>query len=358
MTNEPALIGQHAVTRGSRITGVVACLPKRQVLNAEFEADFGREAIDDVTKMIGVHARHWVDDTTTTADLCQAAAEHLLAELGWAADTVDALIFLSQTPDYRLPATACALHGKLKMRPGAIAFDVNLGCSGYPYALWLAQMMVQSGAAGRVLLAVGDTISRTVDHSDRATALLFGDAGTATAIEADASAQSDAQASHFILGSDGAGAGNLIIPEGGFRRHTAEDDGRWQGKDLSCLYMDGGQVFNFTLQAVPALIASCVTASGRPLEQHDAFLFHQANQFMLKHLVKKAKLPVDRVPINIDKVGNCSSASIPLLMCTELATRLSGESLTLAMFGFGVGYSWAGASVPVGHLSCVSTIYL
>lgn len=346
------------MTRCSRIAGVVACLPKRQVRNDEFEASLGREAIDDVSKMIGVHTRHWVDDATTTADLCQAAAEHLLAGLAWPAETVDALIFLSQTPDYRLPATACALHGKLGMRSGAIAFDVNLGCSGYPYALWLAQMMVQSGAAKRVLLAVGDTISKTVDKTDRATALLFGDAGTATAIEADERAQSDMLASHFILGSDGAGASNLIIPQGGFKQHVEDDDARWHGKAMSCLFMDGGQVFNFTLQAVPALIESCVAASGRSLAQHDGFLFHQANQFMLKHLVKKAKLPADRVPINIDKVGNCSSASIPLLMCTELAPRLSCETLTLAMFGFGVGYSWAGASVPVGQLSCIGTIYL
>jgi len=357
MTAAPSSTGQHAVTRGAKIVGVVSCLPQRQVLNAEFEATLGQQAIDDVTKMIGVQARHWVDAQTTTSDLCLHAGERLLDELGWQAESVDALIFLSQTPDYRLPATACALHGKLKMRPGAIAFDVNLGCSGYPYALWLGMMMVQSGAARRVLLAVGDTISKTVDKADRATALLFGDAGTMTAIEASTDT-SDVSACHFILGSDGSGAGNLMIPNGGFRQHTTDEDPRWQGKDTTCLFMDGGEVFNFTLRAVPKLIETCLSAAGRGIDQHDAFLFHQANLFMLKHLMKKAKLPVDRVPINIDRVGNCSCASIPLLMTTELAPRLRTESMTLAMFGFGVGYSWAGASVPTGPLHCVETIYL
>lgn len=358
MSTQPPLIGQHAVTHAARIAGVVSCLPQRQVLNAEFEPSLGQQVIDDVTKMIGVHARHWADRATTAADLCQKAAEHLLAGLGWSADSVDALVFLSQTPDHRLPATACTLHGKLKLRPGVVAFDVNLGCSGYPYALWLGQMMVQSGVAKRALLLVGDTISKTVDPLDRATALLFGDAGTATAIEALPVGHAPTEASHFVLGTDGAGADNLIIPSGGFREPAEQGDDRWQGRDLQTLFMDGGQVFNFTLQAVPELVASCMRASGRAADEHDAFLFHQANQFMLKHLVKKTKLPADRVPINIDKVGNCSCASIPLLMCTELAPRLRAEALTVAMFGFGVGYSWAAASVPVGPLSCVDTIFL
>lgn len=356
MTAESAMIGQHAVTRGTRVAGVVTCLPKRQVLNSEFEASLGHQAISDVTKMIGVQSRHWSGEDTTASDLCLHAGEHLLTHLGWPADTVDALIFLSQTPDHRLPATACSMHGKLNMRPGAIAFDVNLGCSGYPYALWLGQLMVQSGAAKRVLLAVGDTISKTVDKADRSTALLFGDAGTMTAIEAHP--DHACSTAHFVLGSDGSGSTNLIIPRGAFRQHQASDDQRWDDHDLESLFMDGGEVFNFTLKAVPKLIQACLSSSGRSAEDHDVFLFHQANLFMLKHLIKKAKLPADRVPINIDRFGNCSCASIPLLMTTDLAPRLRAETLTVGMFGFGVGYSWAGASLPVGPLACVDTIYL
>lgn len=355
MTTERPLSGQHAVMKGARVAGVVSCLPTRQVLNPEFEATLGQQAVEDVVKMIGVHARHWVDADTTASDLCLRAGQRLLEQLKWSADSVDALIFLSQTPDYRLPATACVLHGALQMRPGTIAFDVNLGCSGYPYALWLGMMMVQSGAARRVLLAVGDTISKTVDPQDRSTALLFGDAGTMTAIEA---TTDDLGASHFILGTDGQGARQLIIPNGATKQHQASDDERWASRDLTCLFMDGGEVFKFTLQAVPALIESCLSASGRAAGEHDAFLFHQANAFMLKHLIKKTKLPAERVPINIDRYGNCSCASIPLLMTTDLADRLRNGPMTLAMFGFGVGYSWAGASVPMAPLQCAETIYL
>jgi 3-oxoacyl-[acyl-carrier-protein] synthase-3 len=284
--------------------------------------------------------------------MCQAAADRLLDRLGWAKDSIDGLIFISQTPDYRLPATGCALHGRLGLRPGAIAFDVNLGCSGYPYGHWLAMMTIQSGAARRILLAVGDTISKTIDPDDRATAMVFGDAGTVTALEATDSGSAPA---HFILGSDGAGESNLIIPSGGYKQ-APEATGRFEGRKLDSLYMDGGEIFNFTLKAVPKLIQETIELSGAPAEAFDAFLLHQANAFMIKHLTKKARLPADRVPINIDRFGNTSRATIPLLRTSDLAPTLSERSALLGLFGFGVGYSWASAAIEVGPLECVETI--
>ncbi len=350
-------IGQQGQTSGARVVGVVACIPPRVVENSDFVAKFGDTSVNEVTKMIGVHTRRWVEPGVTTSDLCLKAGERLLAGLAWPADTVDGLLFVSQTPDYRLPATACALHGRLGLRVGAVAFDINLGCSGYPYALWLAMTMVQSGLVNRVLIAVGDTISRTVDPEDRSTALLFGDAGTVTAIERSDDPAVDTVA-HFILGTDGAGADNLIIPRGGFKDATLQGDERLRNRNPEYLFMDGSEVFNFTLRSVPRLIAACLDGSQHPMEEHDAFLFHQANLFMIKHLIKKAKLPSDRVPINIDRFGNCSSASIPLLMTTELADTLRTGSRRLALFGFGVGYSWASASLCVGPLVCVETVEL
>lgn len=355
MTAASTSAGQRAATRGARIAGLVSCVPRTVVDNSRFVEQFGEASVAEVVKMIGVKSRRWVNPGQSTADLCQRAAEHLLAGLGWVKDSVDGVIFVSQTPDYLLPATACALQGRLGLRTGALAFDVNLGCSGYPYGLWLAMMMVQSGAVSRVLVAVGDTISRVVDPNDRATAMLFGDAGTVTAVER-ASADDDAHAAHFILGSDGRGEANLIIPEGRFKVRSAEQDARLQGRDLACLYMDGGEIFNFTLGAVPSLVAGTLAGAHSEVADYDAFLFHQANLFMLKHLVKKAKLPVDRVPINIDRYGNSSSASIPLLMTTDLASSLRSSRQKLAMFGFGVGYSWASTSIEVGPLSVVETI--
>lgn len=343
--------GREVVSSGARIAGVVACVPAQQFDNAHFHHQFGESGVDEVIKMIGVQTRRQADAATTTRDLCRAAGTRLLAGLDWAADSIDALIFVSQTPDFRLPATACALQDDLGISTSCIAFDINLGCSGYPYALWLGMSMAQTGAARRVLLAVGDTVSKMVDPADRATALLFGDAGTVTAIEA-----ADDSTAHFIFGTDGRGAANLMVPQGGFKTYSEGLDARLATRDPACLFMDGGEIFNFTLRAVPPLVARTMAFAGREIDDYDAFLFHQANLFMLKHLAKKAKLPLAKVPNNIDRFGNTSSASIPLLMTTDLATQLKSGPTSVAMFGFGVGYSWAAASLTIGPLAVAETI--
>lgn len=353
MSVQATAVGRNVHVSGAAIVGVVSCLPQKQVSNVYFETQFGDDAVKDVVKMIGVQNRYWTDENTSTRDLCAKAGRRLLSQLNWSEATVDALIFVSQTPDYRLPASACALQCDLGLSSTCIAFDVNLGCSGYPYALWLGMTMVQSGAARRVLLAVGDTVSKIVDPTDRSTALLFGDAGTVTAIETE-----QGQEASFVLGTDGRGACNLIVPRGGFKDYSKTSDPRMLDKASDYLYMDGGEIFNFTLKAVPALVSETIKLSGISLDDHDGFLFHQANLFMLKHLIKKTKLPTDKTPINIDQYGNTSCASIPLLMTTCLQDRLKKESMRLGMFGFGVGYSWAGASISVGPLMCVETISL
>ncbi|MBB5685738.1 3-oxoacyl-[acyl-carrier-protein] synthase III C-terminal domain-containing protein [Sphingobium boeckii] len=341
--------GQAANVHSAAIVGLTACVPPRIVGNDYFVGQFG-EGVADVTKMTGVRTRHWVDEKTTTADLCVAAGEKLLVDLGWEPGSVDALIFISQTPDYRLPATAAVMQPRLNLRPGIIAFDVNLGCSAYPYGLWLAMSIVQTGAARRVLLAVGDTSSRVVDPTDRATAMLFGDAGTVTAIEYD----ENAAPAHFVLGTDGRGANNLIIPCGASRQKTHDKTPNDQTK----LFMDGGEIFTFTLKAVPTLVSETMQIADRSAEDYDYFLFHQANTFMINHLAKKAKLPSEKVPINIDAFGNTSSATIPLLMCDKLKEALSVRTVRVGMFGFGVGYSWGGASIDVGALKSVDLITL
>lgn len=353
-----AFAGRRVTCNGARIAGVVSCVPARRVGNSDFEERFGADGVADVVKLIGVSERRHVSGSQSTADLCAAAGERLLERLGWERDSVDALLFFSQTPSYVLPPTSCVLQSALGVPPGIIAFDVNLGCSGYPYALWLAMTLVQTGAAKRVLLAVGDTISRIVDPQDRSTALLFGDAGTMTAVEALPDDEGAEGLASFVLGTDGTGVRNLIVPQGAFGSYPAGEDTRMQGKDPSCLFMDGGEIFNFTLRAVPPLVAATCEAAGDDAREYDAYLFHQANMFMLKHLTKKAKLPMEKVPMNIDQFGNTSSASIPLLMTTALADDLARRSCKISMFGFGVGYSWAGASMDIGPLAVAETIEL
>lgn len=351
MSGQEVACGREVAVSGARIAGVVSCVPTQEIDNAYFAERFGQASVNDVVKMIGVETRRWADESTTTRDLCRVAGKRLLDGLGWEPDGVDALIFVSQTPDFRLPATACALQAELGLPTSCIAFDINLGCSGYPYALWLGMTMIQSGAARRVLLAVGDTVTKIVDPQDRATAMLFGDAGTMTALEA----SDGAEPAHFVLGTDGRGAANLIVPEGGFRNGAASDP-RLKERDPACLFMDGGEIFNFTLRAVPPLVTRTLGLAGQPADSYAAFLFHQANRFMLNHLAKKAKLPADRVPININQFGNTSSASIPLLMTTSMRSQLLEQGGRLAMFGFGVGYSWGGASLNLSPLRVVETV--
>ena len=336
---------------GVRIAGVVACVPAKVVTNADLTEKFG-DAVAQVTRMTGVEERHITTAAQTTADLCAAAADALLDRAEIDRASIGALIFVTQTPDHRLPATACLLQDRLGLSVHTAAFDVNLGCSAYPYGLWLASMMIASGGRRRVLLLVGDTISKIVHDADRATALLFGDCGTATLVEA-----ADGCAATFLLGTDGSGGRNLIVPKGGFRADLPADERNPNPDDT--LFMEGGEIFNFTLAAVPKLIEDLVEASGIARADFDAFLFHQANAFMIKHLAKKAKLPPEKVPINIDRFGNTSSATIPLLLVTDSRERVTGgSSAMLAMLGFGVGYSWGGCAMRVGPLAVADLVTL
>lgn len=357
MSTAGFVAGREINTHGARVVGVVSCVPAREIDNDRFIERFGEQSVRDVVKMIGVQRRRWADAGTSTGDLLRAAGERLLAGLDWDPASVDAVLVITQTPDYRLPGTAFVLQSAWGLPTATVALDVNLGCSGYPQALWLGMNLIQASAARRVLVAVGDTISKLVDPNDRATSMLFGDAGTVTALEAAPQDAPDA-AARFIIGADGRGARNLIVPRGAFKDYDTATDARMVNRSPDHLFMDGSEIFNFTLNAVPKLVARTLELEGASAGQYDAFLLHQANLFMLKHLAKKAGLNAERVPLNIDAYGNTSCASIPLLMTTTLKDALAARPMRLGMFGFGVGYSWASASLALGPLTVVETIEL
>lgn len=326
------------------LRGVACALPGRRVDNGEFVERLGEKAVADVTALTGVSARYWAEPAQTAGDLCLAAAERLLTQLDWPRDSVDALVFVSQTPDQRMPATSCTLHGKLGLSTHCQAFDVGLGCSGYVYGVWLAASMIAAGCS-RVLLLAGDTSSRLIDPGDRSTALLFGDAGSASALERD----DEAPPVHFVLGSDGAGAPHLAIAGGGFRAYADDATSEY-------LVMNGGEVFGFTLGAVPAMIREVLANAGRTADDIDLFALHQANRFILRHISKKLAISADRMPINIERYGNTSSASIPLLLCTDMAPRLTGGSTDMVLAGFGVGFSWGAALFSQAQLQCAELV--
>jgi len=349
MENEAAISGLHVRVDHVMLKGIVTAVPASEVKNDLFHAQFGEAAVNEIVKMIGVQTRRHSNDQQTTADFCQAAAQKLMSELAWSPESIDAIVFVSQTPDYRLPATACALQSRLKLRTSCAALDINLGCSGYVYGLWLASKLIDGHAVRRVLLLAGDTSSKLVNPADRATAMLFGDAGSATALEFN----QDAQTTYFVLGTDGTGEKNLIVPKGAYRKFEGVDP-RMVDSDLTCLYMDGADVFNFTLKSVPPLVNDLLDFSVKQRDEVNWYFFHQANQFMLKHITKKLKLPAEKAPMNIDRFGNTSSASIPLVM-----TDVGRDQIlrgTAVLTGFGVGYSWASALITLDQMQVNSLI--
>ena len=338
---------------GVRIAGVSSAVPDRVRTVADEAGVFGEADVARIAASIGVARRHVAYGGICASDLCFAAADRLLEDLGWARDSVDALIFVSQTPDYTLPATACVLQDRLRLSKRCAAFDVGLGCSGHVYGLWIASSLIGAGGAGRALVLSGDTGTRFCSPLDRSVALLFGDAGTATALEADPAALPIT----FVLGTDGSGRGNLIVPAGRFRTpHTDATAARVPDADgnrrsAEDLFMDGAEVFAFTLREVPALIQSVLQGAGWTAADVDAFVFHQANRFILQHLAKRLKLPKDRLVLAMDDFGNTNSASVPLAMSARLAARLRTGPLRTVLAGFGVGNSWAAAAMTCGPMA-------
>ncbi len=344
---------------GVRITGIASVVPGERVAVKAASA----VAPDDFAKVVastGVVGRHIAPAEVCTSDLCASAAEQLLAQVGWDRSSIDLLIFVTQTPDFVLPATACSLHGRLRLAKSCGAFDLNLGCSGYVYGVSVAAAHLNSGAASRVLLLVGDTISKVVSPQDRSVAYLFGDAGTATLLEKSPTGA----AMHFVTGSDGHGSGHLQIPAGMFRTPSREETRMARQRDGGNvrsdeqLFMNGPEIFNFTLREVPPLIEGALKQAGWQRETVDGFVLHQANRFMLDYLAKRMKLSPERVVLALENFGNTSSASIPLAICSRLHERLPQGPARLVLAGFGVGFSWAAAAIefdqpviaPVAHL--------
>jgi 3-oxoacyl-[acyl-carrier-protein] synthase-3 len=341
------------------VRGVVCAVPGKPHNVDEFGAAFDPQEVEKIKSTVGLRQVYRVQEGQTAGDLCTEAANVLLIDLGWDRDSVDGLIMVTQCPDYVCPATACVVHGKLALSASTFAYDVNLGCSGYVYGLWMASQAIASGTAKRVVLLAGDTISRSLSPEDKSVAMLFGDAGTATALEFDVSASPMS----YVLGTDGSGYANLIMRGGGFRmRPTPEAFARTKGEDGSVrspmdLYMDGLAIFNFTLQRVGPLVSETLALQGWSAQQVDAFLFHQANAFMLKTLAKKMKLPTDRVPLNIGKYGNTSMSSIPLLMADDFSERLRGDKpQNLLLAAFGIGYSWAAVAATLSGIKTAKVI--
>lgn len=320
---------------GFRMAGVSTCVPPRRMDNLANTERFDPDQVRKVVSMAGVRHRHVVEPGTTSADLCFQAAERLLDGLGWERASISALIMVTQSPDYALPSTSCLLQHRLGLPDSCATFDLGLGCSGYPYGLYVAASLLKAGGHQRVLLLHGETPSRFVAPQDHAATMLFGDAGSATALER----CDDAGHASFVLHSDGSGAEGLIIRGGGFRDRSPADPREMY------LRMDGAEIFNFTIKRIPALVDDTLALAGLEIGDIDHFVLHQANRFVMKHLVRKCGLPPERVPFTIEDTANCGGPSIPVTITR--AVPASEQSQLLMLLGFGVGLSWAGAVVAL-----------
>lgn len=329
------------------IQGIAAAVPKRKEFNKDFPM-LSTEQLEQYIKTVGVEERRCAihDGTLCTSDLCYEAAERLIAELGWEREEIKLLVFVSHTQDYKLPSTACILQERLGLSKETMAFDVPLGCSGFVYGLGITGSLVSQGYIPKALLLVGNTQSVYASPEDKSTALLFGDAGSAIALEYDPT-QDDSIKLHYQ--TDGSGYENLIVPDGGcrnpFNENSAVMEEFEEGIRRSRLHekMDGGAVFTFAFFNVPKSLKALTNYFGIDIETVDYLLLHQANRFMCDGIRKKLKFPEDKVPYNIDRFGNTSGASIPLLMVTELREHLRTRNLKHLACGFGVGLSLGSA---------------
>jgi 3-oxoacyl-[acyl-carrier-protein] synthase-3 len=335
------------------ITGLAVAVPKNTELNIEYpyHTDLERQQF---LKTTGIEERRIVNDSTTAADLCYRSAKDLLEELEWDKESIKVLIFISQTPDYLIPGTAPFLQEKLGLSKSTLTFDINLGCSGYVYGLSVIASLLEK-TKGKALLLVGDVSSSIINKKDKTVAPLFSDAGSCTALEYD----DNASQMVFNLQSDGKGYEAIKRQDGGMKSPFSEqslifnDETNRRGLDMK---LNGIDVFNFSRKEVVPNIENLTIAYNIDIETIDYFVFHQANLFMNEHIRKKLKIEASKVPYSLRKLGNTSSASIPITLINNLGVKLQEKPLKLLLSGFGVGLSWGSSYIQTNKIKTLPLI--
>ena len=342
--------------RNVKVGGISACCPRTSEDNAGVYAKWG--GYESFQNSTGISRRRVCDDKTCSSDLCVVAAERLLSELGWERQSVDAVVFVSQTPDYILPATSPVIQDRLGLPQDCYTLDISLGCSGWVYAMSVIASLIQNGTMRRGLLLAGDTPSRFCSNEDKSTYPLFGDAGTVTALEYDETAAPMS----FVFNTDGSGKDAIIIQDGGYRNKTTQqsfavkEKGEGIVKSDVDLTMDGMSVFSFAISKAPKSVNALLDKIGRDRSEIDLFTFHQANLFLNEKIRKKLKLEAEKVPYCLDEFGNTSCASIPLTLVTRKRGELLSRNLKHIACGFGVGLSWGSVYFETDNIVCPELI--
>ncbi len=333
------------------ISAIEFHIPENVLANDELADMFENWSSEKIEAKTGICERHITAAGECASDLAVAAAEKLFASGAVCRDEIDFVLLCTQSPDYLLPTTACLVQERLGLSNAVGALDVNLGCSGFVYGLGLAKGLIESGQARKLLLITADTYSKYIHPADMNVRTLFGDAAAATLICDDSTAGASSPAiGPLVYGTDGRGAENLIVRQSGLRVFQPDDDTELTD-DCGRLFMNGPQIFAFTLKSVPALVRSVLEKAGRTLDDVDLFVFHQANQYMLDHLRQKIGIPEERFYYAMKQYGNTVSSTIPIaLKHAQLDGRLRPDDAVM-LVGFGVGYSWGATFIRPGQLA-------
>lgn len=341
-----------------KLVGISACVPKGPVDPTLAYEHFEKLEVDRIVDNTGVLSKREGPPGMTGSDLCIAAAGPLLDKLGWDRESVDALIFVTTSPDFFMPATAHRIQKELGVGDRCLVFDVNLGCSGYTHGLIVINSMIQAGLIRRALLLNGDASAgrirpQTKDANNRASlgnSLLFGDAGTATAL----SDEGD-QVRSVQFGADGANYEHIIVPGGGFRSYWNQElfesstDDKGEERRPIDLIVRGPEILSFSMKRVPPLVKDLLAQASWERDDVDAFAFHQANRFILNFLARRMKVPPEKMLMSIEEYGNTVGASIPLTMVVKGEEHLT-QPTKWVMCGFGVGLSWSGLAIETDEI--------
>lgn len=317
-------------------------LPEHVVTNEDIVRDFPEWSVEKIASKVGVNERHVATLDETAVDMAVAAAEKLFKEGNIDRQDIDYVLFCTQSPDYFLPTSACIIQNKLGLRKNIGALDFSLGCSGYIYGLSLAKGLICAGIAQNVLFLTGETYNKYIHPKDKGNRTIFGDAATATLI----STSGIAEIGNFSLGTDGSGAENLIVKSGGMRCPDKQNDLYFDenGNPVSSdyLYMNGSEIFAFTLDSVPPLVEDVLSQNSVAKDEIDLYVFHQANKYMLNFLRKKIKISPDCFYDCLSDYGNTVSNTIPIALSNAIMDRSISGKMKVILAGFGVGYSWGG----------------
>jgi len=320
-------------------------LPEKVLTNKDLEELFPEWNATKISEKIGINQRHISSSEQTSVDLAYEAANKVFSK--FEKSKIDFLLLCTQSPDYYLPASACVLQSKLGLRTNIGALDFNQGCSGYIYGLSLAKGLISSNIAQNVLLITSETYSKFIYSKDKSNRSIFGDGAAATII----SGSNEQKIFNFDLGTNGDGMNNLIVPNGGLRVpfdcNPIEISDSSSTRTNNHLYMNGPEIFNFTIDNVPITVDSCLKKNNILIDEIDFVIFHQANKYMLNHLRKKMRIPENKFYINLENTGNTVSSTIPIALKDAINKNLVKKGDKILLVGFGVGYSWGSTIIQL-----------